>query len=638
MNLTWRERLRQCPRLAEFSAWPPLDPGVIPKKERKAFLRNQRIVKSVLAGSPLSEVATFHGVSPGRVTQLLDRCLGGPVNAPPSLLRGLVPHQVLNTHHPDRPERGQFARLLQDVPGLRAGLDGMLLDRLKDSRWAEVPSPGSYHALFKHLLAQANWPLDRYPYTTDSLAYESVRRDLHARWTLLCQAAKTHRTAFKALPGPAPALQLYDRIEIDEQIIDCQQSAVGIEISIGEQLPPMRLPRLTLLAAIDVATDCILGFRLALTKHPTQDHLLGLLQECLHRGAKRQLSTPGLTVSPESGFPNTQTSLPLPLPREIALDNAWMHHASSVEVFVTQELGATLSYGRPGSPTVRRAIEQAFNRVNQQFTHRLASTTGSSVTDPKRESAKNRKGQPVVSLPVFEEELYVTLAEANNRPRPNLATATPLSAMRFQADRVFGVAVDDDIRAQWNPFSQVKTVTLHDQANPERKPYINFEYLKYKGPGLLAVPPGEKKVVVRYDRRDIRELEVFRCNGQPLGPVRCPGTWQSFAHGIGTRRYLFQRQRALIRRSLDPLTEHLYRQREQARSPTALARFLSTYQEFISGFGLPTSLWPKSAQNTDPEDHKPLPAKGPSTKAARRTMVPPRKRYWSISLNPGAKP
>lgn len=637
MNLTWRERLRQCPRLADFSAWPPLDPGLIPEHQRKEFLRNKRIVKSVLEGFQLSDVAAFQGVSPGRVTQLLDRCLGGPVNAPPWLLQGLVPNQVLTTHHPDVSERGQFARLLQEVPGLREGLDGMLLDRLKDTPWAEVPSPESYHALFKHLLAQADWPLDGYPYTTSSLAYESVRRDLHARWTLFCQVAKTHRTAFKSLPGAAPALHLYDRIEIDEQIIDCEQSAVGIEISIGEQLPPMRLPRLTLLAAIDVATDCILGFQLALTKHPTQDHLLGLLQECLHGGAKRQLSTPGLTVSPESGFPNTQTSLPLPLPREIALDNAWMHHAHSVEVFVTQELGATLSYGRPHSPTVRRAIEQAFHRVNQQFTHRLASTTGSSVTDPKRESAKNRKAPPVVSLPVFEEELYVILAEANNRPRANLATATPLSAMRFQADRVFSVAVDDDIRAQWNPFRQVKTVTLHDQSNPERKPYINFEYLKYKGPGLLAVPPGEKKIVVRYDRRDVRKLDVFRRNGQPLGPVRCPGTWQAFAHGIATRRHLFRQHRALIRRSLDPLTEHLYRQREQARSPTALARFLSTYQEFIGGFGLPTSLWPKSMEDTDGEGHQPLPVKDPSTKPASKTMVPPRKRYWSISLNPGAK-
>src|SRR5690606_1931906 len=137
-----------------------------------------------------------------------------------------------------------------------------------DKPWAQVPSPTSYHNLFKNLLARANWSLGAYPYTTASIAYESVRRDLHSRWAHLCQARKARRQAFTGSPVFLGDRWLYDRIEIDVQTIDCEQSTVGLEIGFGERLPALRLPRLTLLSAIDKATDCILGFQLALTPHP----------------------------------------------------------------------------------------------------------------------------------------------------------------------------------------------------------------------------------------------------------------------------------------------------------------------------------------------------------------------------------
>lgn len=632
MPLTWRERLRQQPRLGELSSWPPLDPALIDPADRATYQRNVRLVKAALNGDALADIAAFQGLSPGRVTQLLDRCLGGPAHAAPALLRGLVPHQVLRANDPAAPARGRFARLLQAVPGLRAGLDAMLLDRLKDKPWAEVPSPQTYHQRFKNLLAQAAWPLDAYPYTTNDLAYESVRRDLHVRWTLLCQAHKARRRAFTHLPGTPEALWLYDRIEIDEQHVDCMQSAVGIELHFGDQLPPLRLSRLTVLAAIDVATDCVLGFVLALTAAPNQDDLLTLLQQCLHRWPPRPLATPGLALPAEAGFPAHDPMLPLPLPRTIALDNAWMHHAHSVEDFVTQELGATLSFGRAKHPTVRRAIETVFNRLNHQLSHRVASTTGSSVTDPKRESPHNRQGVPMITLPAFEDALLVALAEANRRPRARLASTTPMAVVYHQADVAYRVDVDDDRRDAWNPFHGVKEVAMHDRADPTRKPYVNFEYLRYKGPGLLAVPADEARVRIRYDRRDIRQVELFRTNGQALGPLVCPGSWRACPHGIATRRQLFQQHRALIRASLDPITDFLRQQRAHLDHPSAVTKFLETYQEFVGGFGLPSALWPVA-----------LPAAAPTDPSSPRTATQPNRapsgpRYWSLRLNPGATP
>jgi len=83
MRVTWRDRLRQHPRLADLSSWPPLDPSLVPAKNRKQFLRNTRVVKEVLSGLALADAAKFEGLSPGRVTQLLNRCLGGDPERPP---------------------------------------------------------------------------------------------------------------------------------------------------------------------------------------------------------------------------------------------------------------------------------------------------------------------------------------------------------------------------------------------------------------------------------------------------------------------------------------------------------------------------------------------------------------------------
>lgn len=632
MALTWRQRLQQHPRLGDLATWPALDPSLVDKAVRSKYRRNVRVVKTVMNGFQLANVAEIEGLSPGRVNQLLNRCLGGRSETAPALWHGLVPNQVIPTDDPTAPARGRFARLLQDVPGLRGGLDAMLLDRLKDKPWAEVPSPWAYHQLFKNLLAQANWPLDAYPYTTNSLASESVRRDLHLRWTLLCQARKARRRAFTSLPGVPSECWLYDRIEIDEHVIDCEQSSVGIEIRFGEQLPPLRLSRLTVLAAIDVATDCVLGFTLVFSASPNQDDLLALLHQCLNRCLPRGLATDGLDLPADAGFPGHDPSLPLPLPRTIALDNAWMHHAHSVETFVTQELGATLSFGAPKNPTLRRAIETCFNRLNQRLSHRFASTTGSSVTDPKRESAQNRKGVPIVSLPVFEDALLVSLADANRRPRARLASATPMAVLHHQAERAYRVDVDDDHRRAWDPFRGVKDMVIHDRADPKRKPYVNFEYLRYKGPGLLAVPEHESKVKISYDRRDLRQVEVFRTNGEALGPAVCPGSWRAFPHGISTRRYLFRKQRKLIRASLDPLTDFLRQQRARLDHPNDVTKFLETYQEFIGGFGLPTSLWPKPQIDQDV-----CPPEGALEKT-QDVGVSSGSRYWSLSLNPGADP
>lgn len=393
--MKWRDRLSRHPTLCDIEAWPQLDPSLIQPAWRQAYTRNTRIVRAMLAGNTGQTVGQLEKVSKGRVSQLMNRCLGGDETQPPALRRGLVPHAIHpHSESDDGYREGCFRKLLRNVPGLKLGLDQLVLDRLKDRPFAGPLSPRRTHAEFKRLLANAGWPLDEYPYTTVDMAYESLRRYMAERWQLMCQAKKARRGAYRKASPDRSISRIFERIEIDEHTIDCQTLSFEIEVPLAESIPPMRLSRLTLLCAIDIVSDCVLGYYLAPTGHANHLDILSLLSLSLTASTPRKLTTTQLTIPSDTGFPNWFDDIQLPAPNEIALDNAWCHHSERVEEFVVESLLAHLSFGRPASPTVRRCIETVFARVNADLCHQLPSTTGSSVTDPKRESKKTRKTNP----------------------------------------------------------------------------------------------------------------------------------------------------------------------------------------------------------------------------------------------------
>lgn len=132
MRLSWRERLAQQPSLATLANWPEIPADCVPRARRAVYVRNQRILAQALAGQPLAAVAATHGVSTGRVTQLLNRCLGGAADTAPTLTAGLIPHRTVVTpirQHalPSLARPGghacAFQALLHALPAVRAGLD-----------------------------------------------------------------------------------------------------------------------------------------------------------------------------------------------------------------------------------------------------------------------------------------------------------------------------------------------------------------------------------------------------------------------------------------------------------------------------------------------------------------------------------
>jgi len=268
------------------------------------------------------------------------------------------------------------------------------------------------------------------------------------------------------------------------------------------------------------------------------------------------LTAPGVAYPPGAGFPNSEKK-PLYLKLDcIELDNARMHHAHAVEDFLCRTMGCALHYSRPASPTKRPVVEALFKKITQRLTHRPMSTAGSSPADPNREPRRHAKSPPVMSYDEFRDITETTLAAHNARPQPGLLNSTPLEALYQHCDENYMATIAPAVFKDWQPFVSSKKVNVKARKGDPRRVHINFEYTRYQGPGLAALPREDKEIRVFFDRRDIRSLHAYTLKGKDLGEIFAPIRWQSHPHSIQMRRRIWKAIRKSRARETDPVASY----------------------------------------------------------------------------------
>jgi hypothetical protein len=521
---------------------------------KAAYQRNVEIVAAALDGEPLTLVAQRHGVSTARVNQLLNRCLGGPSGTEPALSHGLILNQrltksmrrsSLGTHTQKRGARCSFEFLLETVPNLKSHLVKLIGKSVRQHRRGQNLKPKALHSIFLAYLESQNWPRDAYPYTSASRGYESVRR-FYAATVAELTLPKEQRREIQSRRFTSRA---FAEIQIDEHTIDCKGAAAFI---LGGQLKHVRLARICALVARDVATGCYLAHTVALTQYPSADDILTLFDALTQPWQPMKLSAPGLSYGTDAPFPAALGEAYLrPAFGIIRMDNALAHLAHEVRRMVTETMQATINFGLPRVPKGRNLIEHAFARLNIDI-HRFPSTTGSHTQDPVKEPLKNQKVAPYVSLRVLEEVISVLLAEFNIRPLANQGGVSPIEQVRYQMDHHLLPLRAPELGPRLAPFESVREVVVR-RAKTAHAQRINFEKVAYVGPGLLSPTLANQKVLIRFDRRDLRTLKVQTLEGLALGEVHAPKTWQRYPHSLATRKKINRliREGHLSRR--DPL-------------------------------------------------------------------------------------
>lgn len=592
MSLTWHQRLHLNPHLADITEWPTVIDDDFSAPKRKIFRRNYRIAAAILNGLSIAEVAAQERLSRSRITQVMNRCLGSDANEAPPLAYGLIPYSTTRTRQRckslgrvgDRHVGGYscaFRGLLQAVPGLSLGLDAMLEEKLRDSPHAQRISPRDAHAEFKRLLSEANWPRDAYPYTTDSLAYESVRRYVHLRTQQI--RCEHHRRSVQRCKDPGLGIRAeyraFERIQIDEHRLDIE---TRLHLDIDGLRIPLRLGRASVLLAMDVFSGCCLGVQLALTKAPDQDALLGLLTRCLTNEPMLAITTPGLKLSPGAGFPAQINGMgPISL-GIVEMDNAWMHRADSVAVLLCDEHGATIHQSRSRNPLGRALVESIFGYLATHVTHRFSATSGTGPQDPRRESPRNRKCPPTCSLRTLEEALTLVMAEHNALPQADRGGLTPLELIRMASQQQCLRYRSDTERTRWKPFEHQTKVRIHRPADEHHRAHINFAYCRYTNHAVLDGIP-DVHVNLHYDRRDIRTVQAFSLSGKYLGVLHAPPTWARYAHGLMLRLKVVRKCRKQRTHTDDPLSTYFRELLDHKDNPEFSLEMLRVAREINPG-------------------------------------------------------
>ena len=577
--MKWRERLAQRPSLRQFERWPVIGWDSLHKEQRKGFLRNQRIVQAVLDGNSLRKVAERFSLSESRISQILNRCLGGN-DAEPPLTQALIPYGMVTPKQRKRPlptftqpsgTTGSFKVLLQIAPGLARGLDDFIIAKLKDADYAQRLKLNGFFGEFKRLLSEAHWPVNCYPYTTDKCAYESVRVYFHDRVDAL--------TLERLRPIKAPIhinntqpLRPLRAIQIDGHTLDLSNH---IHLQLNDELIPLRLSRACVLVAVDVDTHCILGYHLALTRIPNHQDMLSLIDRCIHPWKPLKLITPGFSYTPGACFPSGfAESFPISF-GTVQLDNALTNHSHAVSELLCEQFGATMHYGFPAMPTVRALIESVFKYISEHGTHRFAATSGSYPTDPIKESRKNRKRIPTTCLRTLDEALSLLLTEYNVRNQVPLGS--PQELFQHLCKTKYIRYEPKYAREQYELMTGMESRPIHCD---QKKAYINFYYDRYQGPGLQHALKYEKKIIVRFYRKDIRTLQAYSVQGMPLGLLYCSPPWRRFAHSLPTRQVIYHHYKKQHFHSRDLLAGYLRMLLENKGKPQIALQLLRVYDEF----------------------------------------------------------
>ncbi|KZZ14616.1 hypothetical protein A3749_05320, partial [Oleiphilus sp. HI0078] len=455
-------------------------------------------------------------------------------------------------------------------------IDEAIAAHLKKARYAPTLLLHSIFGMYKQCLVDAHWPHDRYPYTTNKYGYESLRRHIHKKLANALQARE--RTARMKFPASQPPLQVMDRVEIDEQVIDFQGR---LTLCLNDELIPLRLARATLLIAVDVASSCYLGYHLSLTDHPSALDLQTLLDNCLQSWQPMTLTSPLFTYDPGATFPSSLPDLSPLVFERIALDNAWMHHAKAIEQLVVVDQGATLEFGHPKHPVARSEVERAFDYINRHHSHKLPSTTGSHPRDPKREDAKNRTKPPAISLQTFEEALSIVLTQHNVLSKGGRnAGSSPLTLFAHQWQHHWHPSVSEDIGVPRNPFRLRLRLPIKRNRDSGQC-YLYFERVHYYLGDLARLAPSETHVYANMDARDIRKFEVDTEMGRPIGVATCSRSWQRFPHSITIRKYinkLIRHDKIQARDPLAGLLHYLLKHKQEPKHALRLLHVATTFQ------------------------------------------------------------
>ena len=627
------------PNAIRLSDWPQIDDSLLANDARTTFVQRRDAIEAYASGSSLLHIHRTWGVHRSTLQRLVRRAVSAHPDGRLWGFRALVPQVRVQPY-----ERTKVPHVLVHGKAGNAGSFGQLLQRhcnLAEQLRREIETrklvlqPGERGRLvgvkavaqrFQQACRELGLGAGDYPLNQKDKAVRSLARTLRGwiqdDFDLAARAAGRRikpASALRQLPERGSA-DAFDTVEFDAHKMDVRLKVVDNDPLGGEQ--SYEIERVWLLAIIDVATRCVLGYNLSLQRECSRFDAIETFKRAVTPAKTPELTLPGLRLLPSGGFVSQaleQTRYACW--RQIRLDNARAHLAATSLDVVCEALGCAADFGPAYQPDDRPFIERFFGTVTATLSRRLP---GAIRGKDAAQAMLKRLRDPADSLRLLvttqelEELLHLTVWNYHGTPHAGLGGFTPLEMMRRH---VLGIGreairlrlIPKPLREHPEQLHDPVLCRVHGNLGRGERPYITFYHVRYtserlaRSSGLIG-----QRLRVHYDPSDLRRLWVCTEDGHMLDDLFASGKWRDEPHSLRLRQQIFKAKRA---RELDfgpgdnPIEVFLALRRKQAAKRRRAASDIAQVQRERQTAKPPPSA-PASETVTPVQPPAPL-AKGP---------------------------
>lgn len=563
-RISWRQQLILRPELADIDNWSVPHFGLDEDASKAVFFKRRQALGAILRGSPKAAAAEKLGCSVHELYRLLDRCLGSMPGEEPSLALGLVPEARVVPY-----DGGKFRKLQQKYPHEFAELRKKLKQSLDNKPTAPKYSHQQLWSTLSQLLIAAGAKAEEYPFDRKHPPRESLRQ-WRLRTEISIEAERTPNRAFEYALHPHAFFDAMDCFQEDEHVHDYE---LGLLIDTGATLLPLRVSRFWIVLIVDEVSTAIVGRSWGFSKNVRTEDLLECVDNTTSVWMPREDLPRGLAYPAGAGMPSMIPHYRHAVPYILKLDNLWAHFAGRIRGHLHPTWNCAISYGRPKFPIARRVVEMVIARL-ASYEHQFPSTTGNNPFDPRRDRRRDRV--PVVPYSHFEQIIDVSIATINGQSQAALLNNSPLEVLQHRARNGAIVrTLPERYRTPGLAFRVRRNLTITGHPVKNQDVHVNFCYGTYKGRVLLdLLAHGTRRIVVEYDMRDIRFLNVLDRNSVAIGKIVVEGKWQNFAHDERLRSSIYRQAIDNNWSKVNALTHYFENLRQNLKGPADALRLL----------------------------------------------------------------
>jgi putative transposase len=540
------------------NAVPVVLPSLLGKTDRKRFDKLIKARDAFRSGCSMEDAAAIACVSIRRFERLLTRYLTRAddkrLSGERAFKRGwrVKEHPVrtagLDTSKTSKfgAYTGAFLQLMSNHQKLRTDIVNSLRRIGKQALQTNHLVGRELRKMLVELYKKHGIAEDQYPMNTADKGLKALRRwivthfmpDYANDWI----GAEGGPNAAKAITTPQepPAVntdyEVYQDFMLDECRVDLRTSMEIINKD-GD-LDLVEVECIRVLRLIELGYNSNVSYWIIFGRQALAEDIGELFWRAMH-GWEPVVTVPDLQLEPGAGFPvNMFSELRWRKVRRVYLDNALSHLSKEAGVIVEQTLGGELVLGLPGDPKERPEIESKFSMAARRFVHQLPGTMGTGPLDPQRKRHEDLEPINLVRTNELEYAYYVMMGNENGSPS-TAAHGIP-SNERLRRALIVGsiktqpVSLSKQIRHMFFP---AKKVTVHASDSDGRKPYVNYDRVRYSSAELQRrYDLNNQKVWACADPDDLRVIILVRDDGTEICRAIGEGRWGTLIHDVRMRR------------------------------------------------------------------------------------------------------